>query len=79
MEDLLQISHSDTEYTYLSLPEEKRANWNEVFRNYFDKYIATKMKYFALYAIRDACPVVDKIDGITTNSTESFNFLLKDF
>ena len=77
VEDLLQILRYHGNISFL---QEKRANWNEVFRNYFDKYIAIKMKYFAIYAIRDTCPVrPNRWHNSQLNSpAEGFNFLLKD-
>ena len=75
VDDLLQIMRSETEEAYLSLLREKRATWEEVFCSHFDKNISPKLEYFAIYAIKDACHVVDKINGITTNSSEGFNLL----
>ena len=37
------------------------------------------MKHFVVYAIKDACHTLDEVNGITTNSSEGFNFLIKDF
>ena len=79
VDDLLQIMRSETEEEYITILRRKQCEWEETFANYFDKYISPKMKYFVVYAIKDACHTLDKVNGITTNSSEGFNFLIKDF
>ena len=40
--------------------------------------VETKLEYFCLWSINNKC-AFDENNGITTNQSEGFNFLLKDF
>ena len=42
------------------------------------KNVEPKLEYFCVWSIDEKCPY-DPLNGITTNISEGFNFLLKDF
>ena len=57
---------------------DKKSSWEEGFIKYFERHVETKLEYFCLWSINNKC-AFDENNGITTNQSEGFNFLLKDF
>ena len=58
--------------------EEKKESWDLQFRRYFEKNVEPKLEYLCIWSIDGKCSY-DAENGITTNQSEGFKFLLKDF
>ena len=58
--------------------EEKKKGWSPNFAKHFEKNVEPKLEYFCLWSIKDTC-AYHPVNGITTNASEGFNYLLKDF
>ena len=50
----------------------------DYFARYFERNIEPKLECSWFWSIRGKCPY-DEVNGLTTNQSEGFNFLLKDF
>ena len=76
--DLYEILRSKTNAECQKVKDDKKSSWEEGFIKYFERHVETKLEYFCLWSINNKC-TFDENNGITTNQSEGFNFLLKDF
>ena len=76
IDDLYGILRSKEERSCRALIERKKASWYPQFRQYFERNVEPKLEYFCIWSIDGKCKY-DKENGITTNQSEGFNFLLK--
>ena len=75
---LYEIRRSESKPACERLILEKKKKWVDEFRKHFEKNVEPKLEYFCVWSIDGKCPY-DPLNGITTNISEGFNFLLKDF
>ena len=78
IDDIYHILRCESEEDCDSLITDKKEEWDKSFTQYFEKQVENKLTYFCIWAIEGKCKY-DKVNGITTNQSEGFNFLLKDF
>jgi len=76
--DLYEILRATTERHCQELLNQKKEIWHDDFSRYFTRTVEPKLSYFCIWSIQDYCNV-DQNNGITTNQSEGFNFLIKDF
>ena len=76
--DLFDILRATTERQCVDMMQKMEKEWDEDYTRYFKKSIEPKLGYFCAWSIADSCKI-DPKNGITTNQSEGFNFLLKDF
>ena len=76
--DLYDILRASSKERCMNLIEDKKRGWNRDFVKHFEKAVEPKLEYFCIWSIRNACPY-HPVNGITTNASEGFNYLLKDF
>ena len=78
MNDLYDILRATTERQCIDMMQNMEKEWDEDYTRYFKKSIEPKLGYFCAWSIADSCKI-DPKNGIATNQSEGFNFLLKDF
>ena len=78
IEDLFNILLSKDQNNCKVMIEEKKESWNPQFRKYFENNVEPKLEYFCTWSVDGECSY-DEENCITTNQSEGFNFLLKDF
>ena len=78
MNELYDILRTTTERQCVDMMKKMEKQWDEGFTRYFKKSIEPKLGYFCAWSIANSCKL-DPKNGITTNQSEGFNFLLKDF
>ena len=76
--ELYDILRTTTERQCVDMMKKMEKQWDEGFTRYFKKSIEPKLGYFCAWSIANSCRL-DPKNGITTNQSEGFNFLLKDF
>ena len=76
--ELYDILRTTTERQCVDMMKKMEKQWDEGFTRYFKKSIEPKLGYFCAWSIANSCKL-DPKNGITTNQSEGFNFLLKDF
>lgn len=76
VDDLYSLLNCKVESEYLVMYDDKKVMWSEAYVDFFDSNIHTKFHYFARYSIQDKIKMTE--NGITTNISEGFNFLVKD-
>ena len=76
--ELYEILRTTTERQCADMIKKMEKQWNEEFTRYFKKSVEPKLGYFCAWSIANSCKL-DTKNGITTNQSEGFNFLLKDF
>ena len=72
------ILRTTTERQCVDMMKKMEKQWDEGFIRYFKKSSEPKLGYFCVWSIANLCKL-DPKNGITTNQSEGFNFLLKDF
>ena len=76
--NLYDILRAKTEEHCRELIEGMKDKWHEDYCKYFARTIEHRLPYFCVWSIQNYCKV-DMINGITTNMSEGFNYLIKDF
>ena len=77
VDDIFGLLKSKTETQFMDNLNLKKKKWSKAFVTYFEKHIHKKIKYFAVFKIGKFVKL-DHENGITSNMSEGFNWLLKD-
>ena len=76
--DLYEILRAQTKQHCTQLIEGMKAKWHDDFVRYVMRTTEPKLSYFCVWAIQGYCKFkFDPYNGITTNQSEGFNFLIK--
>ena len=76
IDHLFKMLNCKIETEYLELYESFKDTWSESFVDYFESNVHDKMQYHARFAVEEKVKMTE--NGITTNVSEGFNFLIKD-
>ena len=77
VDEVYEILHSSTKASVQMEIDKRQNNWSAKFKEYFKAHVQIKLEYFArAYIEKNVC--VHPENGVTSNQSEGFNWLMKD-